>query len=167
MKKYFLFIFVFLGIFSPVAKAGGCNAQICMCPNGGYVSTNQYCPAVQESQPLFVKVPIGVIAVDPDTGKWASVSDTTDKKAAKADAMTRCGANCKIFIVDPGRCVGAAYSKEDKVLAFDSATSTVGIGFNTRIERSNEKALKKCEKSGGQSCKILVNVCAVGGATKY
>ena len=45
MKKLFLFIVILFGILSAQSFANGCSAQICMCPNGGYVSTNQYCPA--------------------------------------------------------------------------------------------------------------------------
>ena len=49
-------------------------------------------------------------------------------------------------------------------IAFNKDT---GAGYNTRVKRANEKALKKCEKNGGQNCKVIVNVCAVEGTTKY
>ena len=44
MKKLLLFFLVLFGILSIQSLAGGCNAQICICPNGGTVSTNEYCP---------------------------------------------------------------------------------------------------------------------------
>ena len=82
--------------------------------------------------------------------------------------LERCGSDCKVFMVDSKRCVGVAYSKSDQIIGSDSATDNFGgIGYNTRVERSNEKALKKCEKNGGKDCKIIANVCAVEGTTKY
>ena len=108
----------------------------------------------------------GAIAVNPDTGYWASSSAHTNKKTARESALSRCGKNCKLINVDAGRCVGVAYSANDKILESDSAVAAyASIGYNTRVERSNEKALKKCEKKGGSSCKILVNVCAVEGTS--
>ena len=44
MKKLFLFILVLFGVLSSQSLAGGCNAQICTCPNGGWVTFGQYCP---------------------------------------------------------------------------------------------------------------------------
>ncbi len=167
MRKLLLFILVLFGILSVQSLSDGCNAQVCMCPNGGYVTTGQYCSA-PSGDPWIVAPIIGAVAIDPATGKWASVSNTKDRKEAKNDVLERCGADCKVFMVDSKRCVGVAYSKNDKIIGSDSATDNFGgIGYNTRVERSNEKALKKCEKNGGKNCKVIVNVCALEGTTKY
>ena len=167
MKKLLLFIVVLFGSMSVVSLADGCKAQVCTCPNGGYVSYGEYC-AVSNDEPMFKEPYIGAIAVNKNTGKWSSVSNIKGTKNAKADVLSRCGSDCEVIMVDPERCVGVAYSSSDKILTSDSARDNFGgIGYNTRVKRSNDKALKKCEKNGGKNCKIIVNVCAVEGTTKY
>ena len=167
MKKLLLFIIVLFGSMSAMSLADGCAAQVCTCPGGGYVTTGQYCP-VSNDEPMIVDPYIGAIAVNKNTGKWSSVSNIKGTKNAKADVLSRCGSDCEVIIVGSKRCVGVAYSSSDKILASDSATDNFGgIGYNTRVKRSNDKALKKCEKNGGQNCKIIVNVCAIEGTTKY
>ena len=44
IKKFLLFILILFGTLSIQSLAGGCNAQICICPDGSSVSANQYCP---------------------------------------------------------------------------------------------------------------------------
>ena len=167
MKKLLLFILVLFGSMGTISLADGCNAQVCTCPNGGYVSYGEYC-AINNDRPMIVEPYIGAIAVNKNTGKWSSISNIKGIKNAKADVLSRCGSDCEVISVDSKRCVGVAYSSSDKILASDSATDNFGgIGYNTRVKRSNEKALKKCEKNGGQNCKVIVNVCAVEGTTKY
>ena len=46
MKKLLLLTFVLFGILSVQSFAGGCIAQVCTCPNGGYVSYGEYCSVV-------------------------------------------------------------------------------------------------------------------------
>ena len=164
MKKLLLFTLILFGVLSTRSFAWnyGCGENIppdvCGASNSGGGS----------GEPWIIPATIGAIAVDPTTGKWASISNSQDRKDAKNNVLERCGSNCKVFMVDNKRCAGAAYSKGDNIVTFDSATDNFGgIGYNTRVERSNEKALKKCEKSGGKNCKIIVNVCAVEGTTKY
>ena len=164
MRKLLLFTLFLFGILSVQSLAWnyGCGENIppdvCGASNGGNSSGDSW----------IITPTIGAVAIDPDTGKWASISNTTDRKAAKSSVLERCGADCKVIMVDSKRCVGVAYSKGDKAFGSDSATDNIGgIGYNTRVQRSNEKALKKCEKSGGKNCKVIVNVCAVEGTTKY
>ncbi len=108
----------------------------------------------------------GAIAVDVQTGKWASASAHTSKNSARQSVIARCGEQCKVINVDAQRCVAVAYSDTDKVIESDSAIAAYAkIGYNTRVERSNEKAIKKCEKNGGKNCKVLVNVCALEGTS--
>lgn len=160
MKKLSLFILVLSGILSMQSFAWnyGCGENIPpdVCGAGGNTSSIN-----------IASIYFGAIAVNPDTGYWASSSKYTNRKEAKASVLSRCGQNCKTFIVGDDRCVGVAYSSIDKILESDSAMTLMGIGNDTRIERSNEKALKKCEKAGGKNCKIIVNVCAIEGTTEY
>ena len=108
----------------------------------------------------------GAIAVDINTGKWSSAAAYTSKKAARESVISSCGEHCKVINVDSQRCVAVAYSDTDKILESDSAIAAYAkIGYNTRVKRSNEKAVKKCEKSGGKNCKVLVNVCALEGTS--
>ena len=51
MKKLFLFILILFEMINIKGLAAGCNAQVCMCPGGGYVTTGQYCPAY--NQPTY------------------------------------------------------------------------------------------------------------------
>ena len=54
MKRLLLFILVLFGILNAQSLAGGCIAQVCTCPNGGYVSYGEYCPVVNNS-PVSVR----------------------------------------------------------------------------------------------------------------
>ena len=45
MKKLLLFIMVLFGSLSAMSLANSCNAQVCTCPNGGWVTFGQYCTA--------------------------------------------------------------------------------------------------------------------------
>ena len=47
MKKLLLFLVLFISM-SIVNLAAGCSAQICTCPNGGYVTYGQYCPVADD-----------------------------------------------------------------------------------------------------------------------
>ena len=164
MRKLLLFVMVLFGILSVQSFAWNygcgenippdvCGADGSKSGGGGSMTNDPY---------------IGAIAFNKDTGAWASVSNMQGKKEAKADVLSRCGSDCEVIMVDPERCVGVAYSSSDKILTSDSARDNFGgIGYNTRVKRSNEKALKKCQKSGGKDCKLILNVCAIEGTTKY
>ena len=43
MRRLLLLVILF-GCMSVINLAAGCNAQICTCPGGGYVTYGQYCP---------------------------------------------------------------------------------------------------------------------------
>ena len=165
MRKLLLFVMVLFGILSVQSFAWNygcgenippdvCGADGSKSGGGGSMTNDPY---------------IGAIAFNKDTGAWASVSNMQGKKEAKADVLSRCGQNCEVIMVDWKRCVGLAYLASDKIYGSDSAMDQIytGAGYNTRVKRANEKALKKCEKNGGQNCKVIVNVCAVEGTTKY
>lgn len=157
MKKlYFVIgILFFLSYFN--ASANVCGKGI---PPDVCMGNNQTSPVYIE--PTYY----GAIAVDINTGQWSSASAYTSKKAARQSVISRCGEHCKVINVDSQRCVAVVYSDTDKILESDSAMPAYGrIGYNTRIKRSNEKAVKKCEKSGGKNCKVLVNVCALEGTS--
>ncbi len=162
MKRLLLFIVVLFGSMSAMSLADGCTAQVCTCPNGGYVSYGEYCATTTTTE---VTRYYGGIAVNPQTGEWGSTHNYTNRGQAKKDAMSQCGSkDCKYvggaFNTD---CISAAYSSGDKVLAFDTATSGLGGKGGTiseRKKRAAEKAMKKCEKNGGGSCKILKTVCS-------
>lgn len=132
-----------------------------MCgPNGQFDPDNNTCWPIQNGGGATVPNHYGAIAIDLNTGYWASASDYTDEKGPINSVVSACGNQCKVIKVTTGRCVGLAYSKVDKIIGYDEAMSTFGKGFYTRKERSNKKALKKCTKNGGKECKIVVNVCS-------
>ncbi|MBP9477262.1 MAG: DUF4189 domain-containing protein [Sebaldella sp.] len=162
MKKLFFvtsILFLLFG-FNVFGNAGnvcgvGIPPDVCFGKTGGnqapvYVAPNYY----------------GAIAVDIETGQWSSASAYPTRKSARETVISGCGEHCKVINVDVKRCVAIAYSETDKILESDSAIAVYGkIGYNTRVVRSNEKAIKKCEKSGGKNCKVLVNVCALEGTS--
>lgn len=160
MKKLFfitgiLFFVLGFNAFAVNVCGEGIPPDVCY-GNTGYTQAPVYI------EPTYY----GAIAVDVQTGEWASASAYTSKKAARESVIARCGEHCKVINVDSQRCVAAAYSDTDKVLESDSAIAAYAkIGYNTRVARSNEKAIKKCEKSGGKNCKVLVNVCALEGTS--
>ena len=163
MKKLLLFIFTLLGILSVQSFANSCNAQVCTCPNGSWVTFGQYCTAstIEIEQKYY-----GAIAVDVETGKWATAYNYPNNSSAKKKVRSTCGDQCKVMDVHAGRCGAVAYSKSDKILEFDSAMSGfAGAGYDTREERAKEKALKKCEKKG-ENCKIIASVCNSGSTFK-
>ena len=156
MKKLLLFVLILFGSFSTISLANSCNAQVCTCPNGSWVTFGQYCTAstIEIEEKYY-----GAIAVDVETGKWTSAYNYPSTSSARKEVRSTCGDQCKIMDVHAARCGAVAYSKSDKVLEFDSAMSGfAGAGYNTREERAREKALKKCEKKGS-NCKIIVSVC--------
>lgn len=160
MKKLLLPIVVLFVLFSIQSLANSCNAQVCTCPNGGWVTFGQYCT----TQTVEIeKKYYGAIAVEVETGKWSNAYNYPSNSSAREKVLASCGKNCKVMDVHAGRCGAVAYSKLDKTVEFDSAISGfAGAGYETRRERASEKALKKCSKKS-KDCIILTSVCNDGG----
>ena len=148
MKKLFLFILVLFGILSAQSLAGGCNAQICICPGGGTVSTNQYCPVpnTYDSRPA-INFPVDVFAYDKDSGAYGIGSNVNTGKAKK-EALENCGTkNCKITLSGGGFVIA---SSNGIVLSI----KTNNIEYTKYMEKKTE-TLKKCENKGGTNCKVI------------
>ena len=160
MKKLLLFILVLFGSMSVMSLSDAmCGANGEFDPGSNTCRPLQYGNGYTEPDPKYY----GAIAVDVETGKWASAYNYSTISAAKNYVTANCGKNWKVMEVNAGRCGAAAYSKSNKIVEFDTAMSGfAGSGYNTREERAKEKALKKCSKKGGD-CKIAVSVCNAGG----
>ena len=64
--------------------------------------------------------------------------------------------------ISSGECIALVSSKDGKINYDTSASTLLDIGKNTRKERAQKKAMKKCEKSGGQNCLVETDVCDDG-----
>ena len=160
MKKLLFLILVLFGMMSTI------NFSDAMCgPNGQFDPGSNTCWPVQYENGYTQSAPkyYGAIAVDLETGKWATSYNYPDTSSAKNHVISNCGKNCKVMVVKSGRCGAVAYSKSTKTIEFDSAMGGfAGIGFNTREERAKDKALKKCSKKNSD-CIILTSVCGASG----
>ena len=80
MKKLLLPIVVLFVLFSIQSLANSCNAQVCTCPNGGWVTFGQYCT----TQTVEIeKKYYGAIAVEVETGKWSNAYNYPSNSSAK------------------------------------------------------------------------------------
>ena len=163
MKKLLFFILVLFGSLSMTGLASGCNAQICTCSNGSWVTFGQYCPVVYNnySTPDSDKV-FGAIAFDPVTGNSGFAQEQYTSDNAKSKALKACNsANCTILgTFRAGSCGALAYSKTDGKYAY------VGRSQSGR-KKLNQKAKEKCEKNGGSNCKIIISTCAFDSYRGY
>ena len=160
MKKLLLPLMTLFGLLgmSHLSFAAGCPTQVCTCSGGGYVSFGEYCAAVTNNS---TATSFAYIAVDPTTGKWASIDNDTSKSHAKKSVLSRCGKDCEYDLEIHGNCVSAAYSSEEQIVAFGSKARGL-FDKSTNVERQQiaaDKAVKKCEKKGGTNCKVLTSVC--------
>lgn len=163
MKKLLLFILILLGSLSTASLANGCNAQICTCPNGGWVTFGQYCPVVYNdySSPASDRV-FGAIAFDPTTGNSGFAQEQYSSDDAKHYALKACNSkNCTVLgTFRAGSCGALAYSQSDGKYAY------VGRSQSGR-KKLNQKAKEKCEKNGGENCKIIISTCAFDSYRAY
>ena len=152
MKKLFLFIVILFGILSAQSFANGCSAQICMCPNGGYVSTNQYCPAPSNNNygGSYHYEMWKAFAYDYDSGTYG-VGLNHSKGKAEKEAIQKCGTKgCKII----------ARGNTTNHAGFVATSSNgVVVGYTTRYgsnrNKVKEQTLKNCQNQGGIDCKII------------
>ena len=159
MKKLLLFIVLLFGSMSAMSLADGCSAAVCTCPGGGSVSTGQYCPTGPSSGGS--KNYYGALAINSETGMWASAYNHLNAKEAKESAMSRCGADCKLVTISGTACIGVAASKEDKTIEYAKADEMLGFGVNNIKKRAGDSAVKNCEKNKKKNCKIIANFCAL------
>ena len=157
MKKLFLFILILFGMLSVQSLADGCNAQICTCPNGSWVSFGQYCP-IQNTTYSAPSESYGAIAFDPVTGSSGFSVENYNIKTAETYALNQCNsASCKIIgTFKTERCGSLAYSDSDKIYGYK--TSSRGGRKNL-----NKKSLNECEKNGGKNCKVIISTCGYDG----
>ena len=154
MKKLLLFIVILFGILSVQSFAWnyGCGENIPpeVCGAGGNGNTGV----------SYIQYH-GAIAVNTDTGYWASISSVTDAKKAKNAVLSNCGENCKYIRVSADFCTAVSYSSIDKILTHhDLAPSMFVKPNNERRAIAAKKSLEKCQKKGGKNCQVLVSICS-------
>ncbi len=159
MKKLLLSILVLFGILSVQSLAGGCNAQICTCPNGGYVSYGEYCAS--NSSPSYspdYSLPKVWFAFSYDsTQKIYGIGEGENKKAAENESLNNCGnSGCKVI-----NSVKTAPNR--LIIALSTNDIIVSQSFGQYKYDSDKKdiyysnLLKKCKDKGGINCKIVFN----------
>ena len=160
MKKLLLFILVLFGILSAQSLAGGCIAQVCTCPNGGYVSYGEYCASY--SSPSYspdYSLPKVWFAFSYDsTQKIYAIGEGENKKAAENDSLHNYGTSqCKVF---------QSVKEFDKTLLIVLSSNDIMElkSFNIRDRSVPDKnssyyvnLLEKCRNKGGINCKIVFN----------
>lgn len=162
MRRLLLFILVLFGILSVQSLAWnyGCGENIPphVCGADGSGSSNTQ----QTSSNNYY----GVLAINESNGQWGISYNYTSLSQAKSVALSQCGSNCKVVETlkhngPYSECASFYYSKKEGVYGSDKAAARMGIGHDTKKERAEEKALKKCEKNGGSSCKVQITFCAL------
>ena len=158
MKKLFLFILVLFGILSVQSLAGGCMAQVCTCPNGGYVSYGEYCPTYSNnSGGGATTYRVRAFAYDKDSGAYGEGKGETydkgsSKKNARKQALTNCGTkNCKIIALGTGIVVASS----NGILIGANYNNDYRETASVSYEKAKEKLLKKCKDMSGTNCKVL------------
>ena len=162
MKKLLLFILVLFGILSVQSLAGGCSAQICTCPNGGYVSYGEYCASYNSSSTSVPSVDYSLprvwFAFSYDkTQKVYGIGEGESKKEAENESLQNCGTSgCKV--------IDSVKTAPNRLLiAISSNDVIVSKSFGNYQYNSDKRdiyyndLLKKCRDKGGINCQIVFN----------
>ena len=150
MKKLFLFILVLFCVLTSLSYADACNAQICTCPNGSWVTFGQYCSAVNTTPSYSRNYVYGAIAINEDNGYWFAITNSYTAKFAKKEVDRKCsetfnGKKCKIIPIKENGCLTVAYSAYDKAVKTKAGVySMVGDSLL---------------KSSGKNYEIIASLC--------
>ena len=150
MKKLFLFILVLFCVLTSLSYADACNAQICTCPNGSWVTFGQYCSAVNTTPSYSRNYVYGAIAINEDNGYWFAVTNFRNAKGAENEVAKKCSETfnekkCKVIPIKENKCLTVAYSPYDKTVKWKN-----GVGSKIR-----ESLLK----SAGKNYEIISSLC--------
>ena len=160
MKKLLLFIMILLGVLSTqsLADSFGCGVtipiEVCKNP-GGTQNSGQ-------SNNTYSNKYYGAIAINEDTGAWASAYNYTSKKEAQKSVLERCEGNCKIIQMSPSECGALAYSDSEGTFSYEAA-GFWWTGEATQqeiLKKAEERALKKCKSKDGKACEIKESFCS-------
>ena len=135
MKKLFLFIFVLFCILTSFSYADACNAQICTCPNGSWVTFGQYCSAVNTTPSYSRNYAYGAIAINKDSGYWFAVTNFKNANGAKNEVDKK----CKVIPIKENKCLTVAYSTYDKTVKWKN---DAGNKIRESLLKSSEKIIK-------------------------
>ena len=159
MKRLVLFIFVLFGILSVQSVAGGCNAQICICPNGGYVYTNQYCPVSNNTnygeEKIYYPGNYYILVSPSINSKDCHLINLNRKDPSLAGTKTAdYGISSKLYgsqiftTFDSKGYTAWAISENNKL--FWAQESKEGAEIKT--------AKKRCKKAGNKKCEIILKL---------
>ena len=153
MRKLLLFTVILFGMICIKGLAAGCSAQVCICPNGGYVSYGEYCsPTYNNSSSSSTTYLIRAFAYDETSGAYGEGREAnTDRKVAKKQAEKQALKNCRTSnckIIASGISLVVS-SPNGRLLS----TNYKGIG--TEREKAKTKLLNRCENMYGTTCKVL------------
>ena len=104
----------------------------------------------------------GAFAIDMKKGVYFTIVQQPSSKTAKEIVMSECGKDCTLIPIASGACTAIASSIDGKYSYDTTAATLLDIGKNTRKERAGKKAIKKCEKNGGENCLIEAVACGDG-----
>ncbi len=167
MKKLFLFILILFGMISIRGLAAGCNAQICMCPGGGYVTTGQYCPVYNNapSAPRNAPPVNFYLFVVPTNNKPYGLVDlnTTDFLKALPIGCYEGRICSKVTIRDY---IAVVASDDGRI--FTGSSDTFHKGSAKQAEKQAKKDCKEGKESNGKgyngdgikgkNCKLIMTV---------
>ena len=170
MKKLLLFLILF-GCLSIVNFAAGCNAQICTCPGGGYVTTGQYCPVntpVYSPPPDAPAVNMYFLILDVKNSNYQLVDLKTRDFLTALDRTWSCaGKKSSICTVISAREYIAIVSSEDNRL-FIGKADTFYKGTGKQAEKQGIDDCKKGKEANGngvlgdgikgKKCKLIMMV---------
>lgn len=139
MKKLLFLIAVLFGILS-IQSLAGCGAQVCTCPNGGYVIFGQDCPS--SSRTTYY----GGMAINPYTRKFGSAWNYQNGKEAEKQALKNCGSDS---------CVSTWASSSYMVIAISEDEKYWGYSASNTQSTAWSGAVAECQKSG-KTCHVAL-----------
>ncbi len=146
MKRLLLFILVLFGSMSVVSLSNGCMAQVCTCPNGGYVSYGEYCAVYDTPTQTIPNAPEApavrryLLKLALDGSKYELIDLKTTDFSTALEKMTLCRNSEICKIVDKRNYSAIVVSEDDRIFA-DSADTY----YKETAKVAEKRAIKNCK----------------------
>jgi hypothetical protein len=92
------------------------------------------------------------IAFNPTTGKAAAYNGSWDLNVARREALSNCGAGCRIVASGKGQCAAV-------VEAIAGGGSGWAVGYGTTTGVAANQGWHECRRKGGVNCKTAAAIC--------
>lgn len=92
------------------------------------------------------------IAFDARTGRAAAHNGSFDVEVSKRQAVSSCGAGCRVVASGKGRCAAV-------VEAISGGGSVWAVGYGTTTHVAANNGWHECRRKGGVNCKTAAAIC--------